>query len=188
MADPIQTLSDSQLYQGIERHAAITNKWIGYVPLQSVLGNEYKNLELRLTRFTMPSLQIGSASVSIKGYSVDMPTHILNSETKEVTFEYIVDEDFENYVSLYSWASGVGNYVDLGDETDDANGEILQSVIPCRVWLLDSYKRVRREFLFNNAWIKTFNELALDYSQANEVHHSFTLTYSDFKVLKKTSF
>ena len=188
MPEVQQPLSDSKLYQGIERHAAIANKWIGYIPLQMVLGNEYKNLELRLTRFTMPSLQIGSTSVAIKGYNIEMPTHIMNSETKEVTFEYIVDEDFENYASLYAWASGLGNYVDIGDETNEVNGEILQSVIPCRIWLLDSYKNVRREFLFNNAWIKTFNDLALDYSQANEVHHSFTLTYSDFKVLKKTSF
>ena len=141
----LQTISDSKLYQGIERHAAITNKWIGYVPLQTILGNEYKNLELRLTRFTMPAIQIGSTSIAIKGYSVDIPTHILNSETKEVTFEYIVDEDFENYASLYAWASGIGNYVDLGDEHNETAGEILKSVIPCRVWLLDSYKKYASE-------------------------------------------
>ena len=186
MAD-IPQPSDAKLYQGLEKHSAIANKWIGYVPLESVLGKDYSNLELRLTRFTMPPLEIGSSNVSFKGYSIQVPTHVLNSETKEVTFEYIVDEDFENYAALYNWASGIGNIVDIGDENNSGNtqGIITKSMIPVRVWLLDSYKKVRREFLFEGAWIKQFNDLQLDYSQAEEVHHSFTMTYYDFKVNRK---
>lgn len=180
--------SDAKLYQGLERHAAIGNKWIGYIPLETVLGPEFKNIELRLVRFSMPPLQIGSQSVSFKGYSVEVPTHVLNAETKEITWEYIVDEDFENYASLYAWASGIGNIVDIGDDSNAARTEgiLTNSIIPCRVWLLDSYKKIRREFLFENCWIKQFNDLALDYSNANEVHHSITMTYSNFKVLHKT--
>ena len=179
-----ETTSDSKLYQGLERHAAIENKWIGYVPLESVLGKEYKNLELRLVRFSMPPIQIGTSVVSFKSYQVEVPTHILNPDTKEITFEYIVDEDFENYVALYNWASGIGNFVDIGDESNIENtqGIITKSMIPVRVWLLDSYKKVRREFLFEGAFIKQFSDLQLNYSSANEVHHSFTLAYYDFKV------
>lgn len=182
-----QTISDSKTYEGIERHSAISNKWIGYVPLQSVLGNDYKNIELRLVRFSMPQLQIGSSSVSYKGYSIDVPTHLVNPDTKEITWEYIVDEDFENYSALYSWASGIGNIVDIGEENNNVRteGELIKSIIPCRVWLLDSYKKVRREFLFENCWIKNFNELALDYSNANEIHHSVTMTYANFKINRK---
>lgn len=179
--------SDAKLYQGLERHAAITNKWIGYIPLETILGNDYKNLELRLTRFSMPPLQIGSSTVSYKGYSIEVPSHIMNAETKELTFEYIVDEDFENYAALYNWASGIGNIVDIGDENNNVRTEgiLSRSMIPVRVWLLDSYKKVRREFLFEGAWIKQFNDLQLDYSQANEIHHSFTMTYYNFKVNHK---
>lgn len=184
----VQTTSDAKLYEGLDRHAAISNKWIGYVPLESVLGPDYKNIELRLTRFSMPPLQIGSSSVSYKGYSVEVPSHVMNAETKEIVWEYIVDEDFENYAALYAWASGIGNIVDIGEESnaDRTQGILLNSIIPCRVWLLDSYKKIRREFLFQNCWIKQFNDLQLDYSNANEVHHSITMTYSDFKVLRKT--
>lgn len=183
MAD-IPQPSDAKLYQGLERHAAIENKWIGYVPLESVLGKNYKNLELRLTRFTMPPITIGTSSVSFKSYTLEVPTHILNAETKELSFEYIVDEDFENYAALYNWASGIGNFVNIGDENNAQNtqGVITNSLIPVRVWLLDSYKKVRREFLFEGAFIKQFNDLQLDYSNANEVHHSFVLAYYDFKV------
>lgn len=182
-----QKTSDSKLYEGLDRHAAISNKWIGYVPLQSVLGKEYGNIELRLTRFSMPPLQIGSSSVSYKGYSIEVPTHLMNADTKEITWEYIVDEDFENYSALYAWASGIGNIVDIGEENNNVmtQGILANSLIPCRVWLLDSYKKVRREFIFNNCWIKQFNELALDYSNANEIRHSVTMTYSDFKVQRK---
>ena len=41
-----QNFSDSKLYEGLDKHAAISNKWIGYIPLESVLGSEYKNIEL----------------------------------------------------------------------------------------------------------------------------------------------
>lgn len=186
MADT-QSTSDAKLYEGLDRHAAISNKWIGYVPLESVLGPDYKNIELRLVRFSMPPFEIGSSTVSFKNYSIEVPTHVMNADTKEITWEYIVDEDFENYSALYNWASGIGNIVDIGDENNATatGGVLLNSLIPCRVWLLDSYKKVRREFLFENCWIKRFNDLALDYSNANEVHHSVTLTYSDFKVLRK---
>lgn len=183
----IENPSDAKLYEGLERHSAITNKWIGYVPLESVLGKEYKNLELRLTRFTMPPIEIGTSTVSFKNYQLEVPTHVMNSDTKEVVFEYIVDEDFENYSALYNWASGIGNIVDIGDENNNerTQGIMTRSLIPVRVWLLDSYKKVRREFLFEGAFIKQFNDLQLDFSQANEVHHSFTLAYYDFKVNRK---
>lgn len=187
MAETTQATSDAKLYEGLDKHAAIANKWIGYVPLESVLGSEYKNIELRLVRFSMPPLEVGSSTVSFKNYSIEVPTHVMNSDTKEITWEYIVDEDFENYSALYNWASGIGNIVDIGDENNSpaTGGILLNSLIPCRVWLLDSYKKVRREFLFENCWIKRFNDLALDYSNANEVHHSVTLTYSSFKVNRK---
>ena len=55
-----QNFSDSKLYEGLDKHAAISNKWIGYIPLESVLGSEYKNIELRLVRFSMPRLDIWS--------------------------------------------------------------------------------------------------------------------------------
>lgn len=183
-----QNFSDSKLYEGLDKHAAISNKWIGYIPLESVLGSEYKNIELRLVRFSMPRLDIGSGTVSYKGYSIELPNHIMNSDTKEINWEYIVDEDFSNYSALYAWASGIGNIVDIGDENNNINtqGLLINSIIPCRVWLLDSYKKVRREFLFENCWIKNFSDLNLDYNNANEIHHNITMTYSNFKVLRKT--
>lgn len=180
--------NDSKLYTGLDKHAAITNKWIGYVPLESILGKQYSNLELNLTRFSMPSIQLGSSSVSFKGYSVEVPTHVLNADTKEIVWEYIVDERFDNYAALYSWASGIGNLVTITDEDNSLNtlGILSNSTITCRVWLLDSYKNMLREFVFNNCWIKQFNELTLEYASANEVHHSITLAYSDFTVSKVT--
>lgn len=184
-----QSVSNAATYQGLKRHDAIQNKWIGYVPLQTVLGSEYKNLELRLTRFTMPPMQIGSQTVSFQSYQVEIPTHMINADTKELTFEYIVDEDFENYAALYNWASGIGNYVEIGGENNAINtyGVLSKSMIPVRIWLLDSYKNVRREFVFEGCWIKQFNDLALDYQNAEEIHHSFTLAYQKFTVQKKTT-
>jgi hypothetical protein len=39
---------------GLNTNLANSNKWIGYFPLEDVLGKKYNNLELHLTRFSLP--------------------------------------------------------------------------------------------------------------------------------------
>lgn len=53
---------------GLRTDYAISNKWIGYVPIENVLGNKYKNLELHLTRFSLPQQEMTSTTASYKGY------------------------------------------------------------------------------------------------------------------------
>ena len=39
---------------GLNSEYANSNKWYGYFPLANVLGKNYSNLELSLTRFSLP--------------------------------------------------------------------------------------------------------------------------------------
>lgn len=48
---------------------------------------------------------IGSSSVQFKGYTYEVPTHVIDPDTKEITFNYIVDQNFYNYKSLFTFAS-----------------------------------------------------------------------------------
>lgn len=39
---------------GIGTNYATSNKWIAFLPLENVLGPRYKNVDLHLTRFSIP--------------------------------------------------------------------------------------------------------------------------------------
>jgi hypothetical protein len=67
------------------------NKWVGYIPIQNVLGKKWNNLELNLTRFSIPQMEMGAVSTSFKGYEYFKPTKVMDGGTKEINFDYIID-------------------------------------------------------------------------------------------------
>ena len=193
MAQEIGTLDDVSM-QGLDKNFAIQNKWIMFVPMQNLNPKKYRNLELQLTRFSLPQMQIGSTSTQFKGYSIEIPTHVLNAESKEITINYIIDEKWESYKSLYAWAASFGvlvptNTIDertsvkYGSTYPTSNTAITSNKFDCRIWLIDNYKNHIIDFIFHDCWIKYFSDLALDYANASEVHHSFTVAYSRFEIV-----
>lgn len=166
---------------GLKTDYAIANKWIGYVPLENVLGKKYKNLELHLTEFTLPQQEMSSSIVSYKGYQKEIPTKVMNFASKQLTLEYIVDMKWTNYKSLYAWMSAI-----LGNINPVINDNVQpispSSYIPIRIYLLDQYKRKIITFLFENCWIKTFNDISLECNNSNEVHHSFIMCYDKYSI------
>lgn len=58
----------------------------------------------------------------------------------------------------------------------------MSDLIDVRIWLLDSFKNRIIDFVFENAWIKTFQNLSLAADNPDEVHHTITLAYSNFYI------
>lgn len=193
MALEIGTL-DNVSMQGLDKSFAIQNKWIMFVPMQNLNPTKYRNLELQLTRFTIPQIEIGSTSTSFKGYTIELPTSVLNADSKEITINYIIDEKWESYKALYRWAASFGVFVPTttsdthiasiyGATTPSSKSAITNNFLNCRIWLIDNYKNRIIDFVFHDCWIKNFADLAFDYANANEVQHSFTLAYSRFEIV-----
>lgn len=166
--------------QGLNTNFAIANKWICYCPISNVLGNAYSNLELNLKRFTIPQLIVGATSVQFKGYTYEIPTKVIDADTKEITLEYLIDSNWANYKALYTFASQTGTFNPVSDET--ASGVSTSNFIDIRIWLVDPYKKRIIDFIFHNCWIKVFGDLALDYSSADEINHTVTFAYSNFEI------
>lgn len=76
---------------GLNTNLANGNHWIAYFPLEDLLGKKYRNIELHLVRFSLPQMVMSSSMVSYKGYQKEIPLKVMNSETKELTLEYLVD-------------------------------------------------------------------------------------------------
>lgn len=166
---------------GLNTNLANQNKWIGYLPISNVLGKKYSDLELHLTRFSLPQMVMASTTVPFRGYSKEIPLKLMNAESKELTFEFLVDEHWENYKSLYALMSGTeGNLNKVIDEKLQPISP--ENYIPIRIYLLDNYKRKVIQFLFENAWLKIFNDIALEVQNSDEVTASVTFAYDRFLV------
>lgn len=176
------SIKDQPNMYGLKTDYAVSNKWIGYVPLENVLGKKYKNLELHLTNFTLPQQEMTSSVVSYKGYQKEIPTKIMNALTKQLTLEYIVDAKWTNYKSLYAWMSSILGNINPVIVDNDIQSISPSSYIPIRIYLLDQYKRKIVSFLFENCWIKLFNDLSLACNSADEIHHSFVMCYDKYSI------
>lgn len=47
-------LAELGAMHGLNTNFSHSNKWVGYFPVANVLGKKYSNLELNLTRFSIP--------------------------------------------------------------------------------------------------------------------------------------
>ena len=132
-------LSSHPNLNGLGKNLTNSNKWFAYFPIESILGPKYNGLELHLTKFSLPQMEMSSTEVSYKGYTKAIPTKVMNSATKELTLEFLVDAEWQNYKCLYLWMNSIeGSITSCGTETVDPISP--SDYIPLRIYLLDNYK------------------------------------------------
>lgn len=167
---------------GLDTNIAASNKWYAHFAIENVLGPKYSNIELHLKRFSIPQLQMGSTTVSFRGYQKEISTKVLNADTKELTLEYFVDENWRNYKMLFQWMSSVEGCLNPIADTTDTKAIAPSDYIPLHIYLLDNYKKKVISFTFTNTWIKLFNDISLEAGTSEQVTHSFTIVYDDYKI------
>lgn len=132
---------------------AAANSWYAFFPIEDILGRKYRNLNLHITRFSLPQMEVGTTSVSYKGYEKEMSTKMLNPGSKQLTIDYIIDEKWHNYRCLFAWLSSqLGNLNKV--TTDEKDGISASDYLTLRIYLLDNFKQKIIEFVFENCWIK----------------------------------
>lgn len=110
-----------------------------------------------------------------------MPGKVLIPSTKEVRLEYIVDADWSNYRALYAFLSNINGTINPISE-DEKTGILPTEYLPLRVYLLGPYKKKLIQFLFENCWIKVFDEVSLNVNSAEVVKHSFTMVFDRYLI------
>ena len=157
------------------------NKWLAFLPIEDVLGKKYKNLNLHLTAFSIPQLMQSSITTSFKGYEKELPGKVLIPSTKEVRLEYIVDADWSNYRALYAFLSNINGTINPISQ-DEKTGILPSEYMQLRIYLLGPYKKKLIQFVFEDCWIKIFDEISLDVNVPDEVKHSFTMVFSSYRI------
>lgn len=181
--DPVPEVKPNPaMIYGMDVNYAAANAWYAYLPVENILGPKYKNLNLHLTRFSLPQMQMQSQSVSFRGVTMKIPTKVFNPDDKTLTLEYIVDDKWQNYRSLFQWMSGINGTINKPAEIDNKEGISPSDYIPLRIYLLDNFKKKTVEFVFEDCWIETFNEISLEQNNAGEISHSFSFCYNRYYI------
>lgn len=84
---------------------------------------------------------MGSTTLSYKGYQKEIPTKVMNAETKELTLTYLVDEYWANYKALYLWMSSTAGNINNVVANETISSITPSDYLPLRIYLLDNYKR-----------------------------------------------
>jgi hypothetical protein len=130
-------------------------------------------------------MEMGSASTSFKGYEYYRPTKVMDGGTKEIHFDYIVDQNWYNYKSLYAWMSGLeGNINEVYKTTKDGVSQVMnKDTLDVRVWLIDSFKNRILDLCFYDSWIRLFQDVQLESSATDPVTHGFVVCYSHYEIM-----
>lgn len=128
---------------------------------------------------------MGSDKVSYRSVEIEVPTHVMSPGSKEITFNYFINADWTDYRALYNWCM---NNAEINQganalDTGNVNSDGLLKTCDIDVKLLSPYKKPVVGFRFKNCWIKSFSDLQLTYSEADEIQHSFTCAYTNFVLL-----
>ncbi len=166
---------------GLNPTGAIANKWIGYVPFKTILGDAYPNLELQLVQFYLPDIKISTVKTGFQGYTIRLPgPQILNPDDKILKFQYMIDDGWINYNAFYTWASKLAVLTPTADssilEKAHADGTLNFGTI--RIWLLNAYKQRVVNFNFFNCFLIGFGDILLDCADTNPIKQTVTLSYS----------
>lgn len=178
----IKTMNMLPNLNGLNTNLTSSKQWFAYFPIENILGRKYNGIELHLKGFSLPQMLMGSMTVSYKGYQKEIPNKIMNAENKELTLTYFVDEYWQNYKALYLWMSSTAGNINNVVEGEKISPIVPTDYLPLRIYLLDNYKKKIIQFLFENCWIKVFNEISLEQNNPGEVEASFTCVYDRFSI------
>ena len=74
--------------------------------------NKYPKVDFFSNAATLPGVNLGVAVQSSYTKMIDYPGDILQYDN--FTLNFLVDEDMENYITMYKWMSGLGYPKDMG--------------------------------------------------------------------------
>ena len=163
---------------------ATVNKWYADIPL-SMISRDFKDFSVQLQDFTIPRIEVGHATLPFMGVEVSVPNRIFNASGKEISFKYLVDENWESYLSLYQWANcyeSIDNPTpnDKVQENDNPNA---WWIIPIHVHLLNPYLKNTMHIMYYGCTLKYLDEFHVSYTEKpSPVTHSFRITYQRVEI------
>jgi len=197
-------MDNSSVLSPVSSLNLMTNvRWIATIPLNILDPSMFGTVAFNLVSFNVPEITVSTDFVNFQGYQIELPTGVRN-QNKEITFEYMLSSDWNQYIALNNWLSKSGSETGVGLADLSANSDLNTGVtftgkkfgavpvtplsysVPVRVLMLSEFLNPVLEIVFENSWIKQLGPVELNYQDADDspVKHSFTCAYYQMSVNK----
>ena len=111
------------------------------------------------------------------------PISRINNDLTQMTFDFKVDEDLQNYMACYTWIKELRE----GRATKHSLGKLHKSNIAAiNVIVKDNEKREKYRLVFKECQIISLSALVLQYGINDEVIFSTTMNYHNFEIVKSS--
>lgn len=165
-------------------YPATINKWYADIPL-SIISPDFKDFTIQLQDFTIPRIEVGHTSIHYAGVEIAVPNRVFNASGKETAFKYLVDENWESYLSLYQWANcyrSIDNPTPE-DKVNENNNPNAWWVIPIHIYLLNPYLQPAMHLMYYGCTLKYIDEFHVTYiEKPTPMTHSFRITYQTMAI------
>lgn len=188
MAENDQIVESADKQMDYKNTGAVKNKWIADIDL-SIISPDLSKVVLPLTEFTIPEVSVSTAKTYYRGVEFEIPTGVFKPTAREITFGYLIDQDWVNYISLYQW---INLYCPVEQVTPDEliarqdnYVETTYPILPINVYLLGAYKTPLVRIKYENCYIKQFGDISLAYQDDPDIiKQEFTIRCTDFSIFK----
>jgi len=172
------------LGQALEYNLSTQSKWFAQIPLNTIFTDfGSKDLCMNLTTYALPEIELGFTEVKYLTKAVPIPSRVIAPGPNDITFNYLLSENFHQYIMLYRWIQRITmemqhdtNMLDIGDRSN--------FTVPINVYLLSAFKTPVMCVSYKDCWLQKLGEIAFDYRDAQDspATHSFTVKYSHFEI------
>jgi len=126
--------------------------------------------------FNIPELSIDMMNINFHSSTIRSPMSKENMDLSNLSIEFKVDENMDNYYNLYHWMQSIR----YGDVTEEI---LRQSYIKgINLVLLDNQRNPTKTFKFTNAFLTNLGGLNLTMTNDSEVSFSTNFTYEEVQV------
>lgn len=163
------------------QNLATKTKWIAEIPFSLLFSDISSSINLNITRFTLPSLNMETPEASYLSYDVPVPSRIQNIDSKEVEFEYILSSDYNQYFLMCRWLNACVANEFLENENLTLKQKELAVKLPINLFLLSEFKTNVYKIKFNNCFINSLESMDFIYNTSDDevLKHVFRCSFSN---------
>lgn len=127
---------------------------------------------------TLPDYSLEMAESKYLGATVRYPSSQYNDNLSQLTIEFFVDEDFENFKAFFDWIDQIRRGCATKGETDTLKSNIKM----INVLVNDNENRKTNTLTFTNCWLISMSSLSLIFGSSEELQFSCTFVFDTLDI------
>ena len=131
---------------------------------------------------TLPDYSLETLESRFQGATVRYPSSQFNDNLSQITIEFFVDEDMENYKAFFDWIDQIRRGCNAKGESTLLDSNIKQM----KVLVLDNENRRTNTLTFKDCWLLSMSALSLIFGSSEQLQFSCTFSFDVFEIESTT--